>query len=69
MTRGQNSLEIEFDSPAVDYSMGGTRQRPPLVVLSASEAELADHVRVLAEIAKESKGKCLWSDLESAQQA
>ena len=69
MTRGQNSLEIEFDSPPVDYSMGGTRQRPPLVVLSASEAELADHVRVLAEIAKESKGKCLWSDLESAQQA
>ncbi len=66
MTRGQNSLEIEFDSPAVDYSMGGTRQRPPLVVLSASAAELADHARVLAEIIKESKGKCLWSDLESA---
>jgi len=69
MTRGQNSLEIEFDSPAVDYSMGGTRQRPPLVVLSASEAELTDHARVLAEIAKESKGHCLWRDLESAPQA
>jgi DNA polymerase-3 subunit epsilon len=69
MTRGQNSLEIEFDSPAVDYSMGGTRQRPPLVVLSASEAELADHARVLAEIAKESKGHCLWRDMESAPQA
>lgn len=69
MTRGQNSLEIEFDSPAVDYSMGGTRQRPPLVVLSASEAELADHARVLAEIARESKGQCLWRDLESAPQA
>ena len=69
MTRGQNSLEIEFDSPAVDYSMGGTRQRPPLVVLHASDEELADHDRVLGEIAKESKGKCLWRDLESAQQA
>jgi len=69
MTRGQNSLEIEFDSPAVDYSMGGTRQRPPLVVLSASEAELADHARVLAEIARESKGQCLWRDLESVPQA
>ncbi|MCK9389862.1 MAG: DNA polymerase III subunit epsilon, partial [Sulfuritalea sp.] len=69
MTRGQNSLEIEFDSPAVDYSMGGTRQRPSLVVLAASEAELADHARVLAEIARESKGHCLWSGLESAQQA
>ncbi|MCX7156593.1 MAG: DNA polymerase III subunit epsilon [Rhodocyclales bacterium] len=69
MTRGQNSLEIEFDSPAVDYSMGGTRQRPPLVVLSASEAELADHARVLAEIARESKGHCLWRDMESAPAA
>jgi DNA polymerase-3 subunit epsilon len=69
MTRGQNSLEMNFDSPAVDYSLGGTRQRPPLLVLPASAAELADHDRVLAEIAKESKGKCLWRDLESAGQA
>lgn len=69
MTRGQNSLEIEFDSPPVDYSMGGTRQRPPLVVLRASEAELVDHARVLGEIAKESKGKCLWRDLEGAPSA
>ena len=68
MTRGQNSLEIEFDSPAVDYSAGGTRQRPPLVVLRAGEAELAEHARVLEEIVKESKGHCLWRDLESARQ-
>lgn len=67
MTRGQNSLEIEFDSPAVDYSMGGTRSRPPLVVLRASAEELAEHDRVLGEIAMESKGKCLWRDMESAQ--
>ena len=69
MTRGQNSLEIEFDSPPVDYSMGGTRQRPPLVVLRASEAELSDHERVLGEIARESKGKCLWLDLGNPRQA
>ncbi|MDK9705162.1 MAG: DNA polymerase III subunit epsilon [Sulfuritalea sp.] len=69
MTRGQNSLEIEFDSPAVDYSLGGTRQRPPLVVLAASATELADHARVLAEIARESKGQCLWRDLEAAPPA
>ena len=70
MTRGQNSLEIEFDSPPVDYTAGGTRQRPPLVVLRASEAELADHARVLADIGKESKGnKCLWRDLEAMQGA
>lgn len=66
MTRGQNSLEIEFDSPVVDYTAGGTRQRPPLVVLRASADELVDHGRVLAEIAKESKGRCLWRELEGA---
>lgn len=69
MTRGQNSLEIEFDSPTVDYSAGGTRQRPPLVVLTASAAELVEHARVLEEIARESKGHCLWRDLEAVQQA
>jgi DNA polymerase-3 subunit epsilon len=69
MTRGQNSLEIEFDSPAVDYTAGGTRQRPQLVVLRASSDELAEHARVLREIAKESKGRCLWRDLESAPPA
>jgi DNA polymerase-3 subunit epsilon len=60
MTRGQNSLEIAFDSAPVDYSAGGTRQRPPLVVLRASDEELAEHERVLGEIARESKGNCLW---------
>jgi hypothetical protein len=35
-------------------------------VLRASDEELADHARVLGEIAKESKGKCLWCDLETA---
>jgi len=67
MTRGQNSLEIAFDSPAAGYSTDGMRQRPPLVVVRASEAELADHARVLDEIARESKGKCLWSALEGAR--
>ena len=67
MTRGQNSLEIEFDSPVIDYSMGGTRQRPPLAVLQASAEELADHARVLDEIARANKGLCLWRDLESPQ--
>ena len=65
MTRGQNSLEIEFDRPRAGHVVGGTRQRAPLLVLAASEAELADHARVLTEIAKESKGRCLWRDLEN----
>jgi DNA polymerase-3 subunit epsilon len=69
MTRGQNSLEIEFERPRTSHAVGGTRQRAPLVVLAATEAELADHARVLGEIAKESKGKCLWSEFEGAAPA
>ena len=64
MTRGQNSLEITFDSPAAGSVADVARRRQPLVVVCASEAELADHARVLEQIGKESKGKCLWRDLE-----
>ena len=69
MTRGQNSLEIDFDSPPAGFAAEGARQRPPLMVLRASENELVEHARVLAEIARESKGKCLWLDPAEAQQA
>lgn len=64
MTRGQNSLEMNFDAPPaiVRTSVG---ERPPLRVLHPGEAELAEHQRVLAEIAKESKGQCLWLALEA----
>ncbi len=69
MTRGQNSLEIAFDSAPVDYSAGDTSQRQPLLVLRASDEELVEHARVLDEIARESKGKCLWRNLEGVQGA
>jgi DNA polymerase-3 subunit epsilon len=64
MTRGQNSLEMEFDAPVVN-TRSKQVQRVPLVVLAATAEEQADHHRVLAEIAKESKGKCLWQALEA----
>jgi len=62
MTRGQNSLMIEPDEapPVLLGADGKARQRKPLVVRRANEAELADHQRVLAAIDKESKGACLW---------
>ncbi|TBR08646.1 MAG: DNA polymerase III subunit epsilon [Rugosibacter sp.] len=60
MTRGQNSLTMDFAAPTASMTTTGISGRPPLKVLRASEAELADHARVLAEIGKESKGKCLW---------
>jgi DNA polymerase-3 subunit epsilon len=69
MTRGQNSLEIEFERPEASRAAGGARQRAPLLVLVASEDELADHARVLGEIAKESKGQCLWLGLDGAAPA
>lgn len=64
MTRGQNSLEMNFDAPTV-ATPAGSSKRAPLKVLRATDAELVDHQRVLAEIGKESKGKCLWLLQES----
>ena len=69
MTRGQNSLEIAFEAPPQMRSAATGRQRPPLVVLRASDEELAEHARVLAEIGKESKGKCLWAAQDAAPAA
>ena len=66
MTRGQNSLEIEFDRPAAVRAGAVPRSRAPLLVQRASADELAEHARVLAEIVKESKGRCLWSELEES---
>ncbi len=63
MTRGQNSLEMDFDAPPV-MQQNSRGDRPPLRVQRASTEERAEHQRVLAEIAKESKGKCLWQALE-----
>lgn len=65
MTRGQNSLEMDFDAPPTVQRVGAG-DRPPLKIMRATDDELADHQRVLAEIAKESKGKCLWLALEEA---
>ena len=65
MTRGQNSLEIDFSAPVVEQRAQVTA-RPLLKVLRASEEEALEHARVLAEIDKESKGKCRWLALETA---
>lgn len=62
MTRGQNSLMIDVDTaPQPQLGADGqVRQRKQLQVRRASEAELAEHDRVLAAIDKESKGACIW---------
>ena len=62
MTRGQNTLMIEPDAtPRTQSGKGGHAiERKPLLVRRASDAEIADHERVLAAIDKETKGGCLW---------
>ena len=61
MTRGQESLIMDLDvAPARPGAADAGGLRPPLKVQRASAEELQAHERVLAEIAKESKGKCLW---------
>lgn len=63
MTRGQDALLIEPDDVTPGAGSIGHRprgERKPLLVQRASDAELAEHERVLAGIDKESKGACLW---------
>lgn len=62
LTRGQESLVMDLDALPSEQALAAAAERPPLRVLRASDAELADHQRVLQDIAKESKGKCLWVD-------
>jgi DNA polymerase-3 subunit epsilon len=60
MTRGQESLVMELDEPVAEIGGFVMGSRPTLRVVRAVADELAEHDRVLKEIDKESKGKCLW---------
>jgi DNA polymerase-3 subunit epsilon len=65
MTRGQESLVMELDeAPAAQTAGGVPVERPRLMVLAATEEELAEHAGVLQDIQKQSKGKCVWLELE-----
>jgi len=62
MTRGQESLIIEIDAaPAPEGPQAEHAAPRSLRVLRASADELAEHARVLAEIQRESGGRCLWA--------
>lgn len=67
MTRGQETLDMAMeaaDAPAMALSQAP--REGPLVVLRASEAELAQHAALCAAIERDSKGSCLWLHLEPA---
>ena len=61
MTRGQESLAMDLEEaptrPAIHFVVGS---RPVLRVIRAAADELAEHARLLEEVDKESKGKCVW---------
>ncbi len=73
MTRGQNSLEMGVEAPkpvALDVGMETTRAKPvKLVVLSADAEEQGAHEKLLADIDKESGGRCVWLSPEKDPQA
>jgi DNA polymerase-3 subunit epsilon len=70
MTRGQESLIIDLDSPnpnpteTTEHRVT-SHQRKPQRTLRANAEELAQHELLIAAIKKESKGKCLWSPEEA----
>lgn len=70
MTRGQDSLLIDAEAPAGQAAggeaqvMASAGERPGLMVLRASDEELAEHEKQLTVIDKESKGACVWRLLE-----
>ncbi|HVL75513.1 MAG TPA: DNA polymerase III subunit epsilon [Noviherbaspirillum sp.] len=73
MTRGQNSLTIDLMA-AEETAEGTAADMPPIgeiIVLAASEEELAEHEQVLDRLDKEVKGACVWRKpaAEAAPQA
>jgi DNA polymerase-3 subunit epsilon len=74
MTRGQESLTIEMAAPAspaataTSHREGAGAARGPVkvAVIAASAAELALHRDYLAELEKESGGRCIWLALAAA---
>lgn len=67
MTRGQESLVMDLaPQPGADLQMSTRGERKPTRILLASADENDAHARVLAAIQKESKGKCLWLNAETA---
>ena len=67
MTRGQESLIMDLEASPPTSASGDTLNRQfNLVVHYASDEELAEHDKVLANIGKESKGNALWLALTPA---
>jgi len=75
MTGGQTTLfqESGEGTLSTNRQVSGQRairrldaNRPPLAIVKASDEELVEHDRMLAEIDKKSGGQCLWRRIEAA---
>ena len=60
MTRGQESLTIDIETPRMDERGELAAKLPPVRVLGPTAEELAAHLAYLADLARATKGKCLW---------
>lgn len=61
MTRGQESLVMDVETVRLDISVVEiTRPSEPLMIMRASDEEIAAHDAMVADINKASGGKCLW---------
>jgi DNA polymerase-3 subunit epsilon len=69
MTRGQDALDIGLAAAPAVLASGAIAARPAsLAVLRASAEERRTHAEMCERIDKESKGRCLWKQAESAAQ-
>jgi len=69
MTRGQESLVMEVDLPATAAAVAEAAAAVgalDLVIVRATDDELAQHAALLEDIQRASKGACLWRKLENA---
>jgi len=67
MTRGQETLDIVMaaaDAPGM--ALSSSPLRASLVVVRASDEELAAHAAMCERIERESKGRCLWMRIAQA---
>jgi DNA polymerase III subunit epsilon len=62
MTRGQDSLMMDLETPAEQAATAASIDASQLAVLRATPAELQAHAEYLERMAKEAGGKVIWRE-------
>ncbi|MBV8664932.1 MAG: DNA polymerase III subunit epsilon [Burkholderiaceae bacterium] len=69
MTRGQNSLTMDLGGEPATAAAGADGEMVPLaeiIVLPATQEELAEHEATLDKLDKEAKGRCVWRTITAS---